>query len=98
MTLEFHPPDRERFRCLALAYQALEAGGAMPAVLNAANEVAVAAFLESRLPFGGIPAVIETALDEWSREPKAAADSLKDIRDADAWARAFASARIPTLQ
>ena len=98
MTLEFHPPDRARFRCLGLAYQALEAGGAMPAVLNASNEVAVAAFLGHRLPFAGIPAVIETAMSEWSREPKAAADSLKDIRDADAWARAFASARIPTLQ
>jgi len=98
MTLEFHPPDKQRFRCLQLAYQALEAGGVMPAVLNAVNEVAVAAFLDNRLPFSGIPAVIESGLDEWSREPKAAADSLKDIRDADAWARAFASSRIPTFQ
>ncbi|MEX2271761.1 MAG: 1-deoxy-D-xylulose-5-phosphate reductoisomerase [Vicinamibacterales bacterium] len=98
MTLEFHPPDRDRFRCLRLAYDALEAGGSMPAVLNAANEVAVAAFLESRLAFGGIPAAIETALEAWSREPRASADSLSDIRAADAWARAFVSARIPAFQ
>jgi 1-deoxy-D-xylulose-5-phosphate reductoisomerase len=98
MTLEFHPPDERRFPCLRLAYRALEAGGGMPAVLSAANEIAVAAFLDNRLTFSGIPAVIESALDEWSREPKAAADSLKDIKAADGWARAFASARIPTLQ
>jgi 1-deoxy-D-xylulose-5-phosphate reductoisomerase len=98
MTFEFHPPDRERFPCLGLAYRALEAGGAMPAVLNAANEVAVAAFLDGRLPFPGIPAVIESSLETWAREPKASGDSLKDIRTADAWARAHASARIPALQ
>ena len=98
MTLDFQPPDRGRFPCLDLAYRALEAGGAMPAVLNAANEVAVAAFLEHRLPFTGIPAVIESALEEWAREPKASENSLKDIRTADGWARAYASARIPAFQ
>ncbi|MDQ3168816.1 MAG: 1-deoxy-D-xylulose-5-phosphate reductoisomerase, partial [Acidobacteriota bacterium] len=98
LTLEFHPPDRERFPSLGLAYRALEAGGGMTAVLNAANEVAVAAFLERRLPFPGIPALIEAALDEWSVEPKSSGDSLKDIRAADAWARAYASAKIPTSQ
>jgi 1-deoxy-D-xylulose-5-phosphate reductoisomerase len=98
MTLEFHPPDVERFRCLGLAYRALEAGGGMTAVLNAANEVAVAAFLERRLPFPGIPALIEAALDEWAREPKSSGDSLKDIRTADAWARAHAEAQIPAFQ
>ncbi len=98
MALEFHPPDRARFRCLHLAYHALEAGGAMPAVLNAANEVAVAAFLDRRLPFPGIAAVIESALDAWAREPKASGDSLNDIRTADSWARAWASAQIPALQ
>jgi len=98
LTLEFHQPDRNRFRCLSLAYQALEAGGAMPAVLNAANEVAVGAFLEHRLPFTGIPALIESALDAWAREPEASGDSLKDIRDADAWARARAAAQIPAFQ
>ena len=98
MTLEFHPPDLERFRCLGLAYRALEAGGGMTAVLNAANEVAVAAFLDRRLPFPGIPALIEAALDEWAREPKSSGDSLKDIRTADAWARAHAEAQIPAFQ
>lgn len=98
MTLEFHRPDRRRFPCLSLAYRALEAGGAMPSVLNAANEVAVGAFLEHRLPFAGIPALIEEALDAWAREPKASGDSLKDIRHADAWARAHASAQIPVFQ
>jgi len=98
MTLEFHPPDRGRFRCLDLAYQALRQGGAMPAVLNAANETAVAAFLDHRLPFAGIPAMIESALEAWAREPKASGDSLREIRTADAWARAHATARIPTFQ
>lgn len=98
MTLEFHPPDRGRFRCLDLAYQALRQGGAMPAVLNAANETAVAAFLDHRLPFAGIPAVIESTLETWAREPKTSGDSLKEIRTADAWARAHATARIPTFQ
>jgi 1-deoxy-D-xylulose-5-phosphate reductoisomerase len=98
MAFEFHPPDRARFPCLGLAYRALEAGGAMPAVLNAANEVAVAAFLDRRLPFPGIAAVIESALETWAREPKASGDSLKDIRTADAWARAHASAQIPAFQ
>ena len=98
MTLDFHPPDSARFPCLGLAYHALEAGGGMTAVLNAANEVAVAAFLERRLTFSGIPALIESALDEWAREPKSAGTSLNDIRTADAWARAYAAAQVPVLQ
>lgn len=98
MTLDFHPPDAARFPCLGLAYHALEAGGGMTAVLNAANEVAVAAFLERRLTFAGIPALIESALDEWAREPKSAGTSLNDIRTADTWARAYATAQIPVLQ
>ena len=98
MTLEFHPPDLQRFPSLGLAYRALEAGGGMTAVLNAANEVAVAAFLDRRLAFPGIPALIEAALDEWAAEPKSSGDSLKDIRTADAWARAYASAKIPAFQ
>jgi len=97
LTLEFHPPDAERFPCLGLAYRALEAGGAMTAVLNAANEVAVAAFLARRLTFPGIPALIESALAEWAREPKSAGTSLNDIRAADAWARAYAEAQLAIL-
>jgi 1-deoxy-D-xylulose-5-phosphate reductoisomerase len=60
--LTFFAPDLEKFRCLALAFQALEAGGTVPAVLNAANEVAVELFLEERIPFSAIPELIEDAL------------------------------------
>ena len=63
LTLEFAAPDLETFPLPALARRAGEAGGTYPAVLNAANEVAVAAFLEGRLPFLGIAEVVETALE-----------------------------------
>jgi 1-deoxy-D-xylulose-5-phosphate reductoisomerase len=95
-TLEFEPPDTQRFRCLALAYDALAAGGAAPAVLNAANEVAVEAFLDGRARFVDIPRVIESALaGAAGRLP--APRSLPDIREADAWARAAAAETIRTL-
>ena len=61
--LEFFTPDSERFPCLGLAYRALRTGGTLPVVLNAANEIAVHAFLNCRLTFTGIPAVIEDVLD-----------------------------------
>ncbi|MFV8833723.1 1-deoxy-D-xylulose-5-phosphate reductoisomerase [Aquisalimonas sp. APHAB1-3] len=64
--LEFQEPDHDRFPCLRLAYRALRAGGSAPAVLNAANEEAVSAFLEERLPFMGIAAVIESTLEHAS--------------------------------
>lgn len=67
--LEFEHPDTETFRCLALARQALEAGGDAPAVLNAANEEAVAAFLERRLPFLAIAEVVEESLQEVAGSP-----------------------------
>jgi len=60
--MTFLEPDLDKFRCLALAFKALETGGTAPAVLNAANEVAVQLFLEERLSFASIPAVIEDAL------------------------------------
>jgi 1-deoxy-D-xylulose-5-phosphate reductoisomerase len=60
--MTFFAPDLEKFRCLALAYRALETGGTAPAVLNAANEVAVDLFLDERLPFTEIPRLIEEAL------------------------------------
>ena len=94
--LEFHPPDLARFRCLDLAYRALRHGRAWPVVLNAANELAVEAFLDHRLPFGGIPQVIEAALDRADDETSAPA-SLDDVRAADYWARAFAAETISTL-
>ncbi len=61
--LTFLAPDRRRFRCLGLAFRALAMGGTAPAVLNAANEVAVQLFLDGRIPFGAIPTIIEDALD-----------------------------------
>ncbi len=74
--LTFDKPDADRFPCLALAYQALEAGGTATAVLNAANEVAVAAFLEGRAGFMDIPAIISETLD---RASCAAVDSFPDL-------------------
>ncbi len=78
--LEFEAPDRESFPCLDLAYRALEAGGAAPAVLNAANEVAVAAFLEGRTSFLEIPAVIGEALERHAGEPS---NTLEHLMTAD---------------
>ena len=57
------PPDHDRFPCLGLAYRALRAGGTLPVVLNAANEVAVEAFLDGKLGFTAIPRVIERTMD-----------------------------------
>lgn len=84
LQLDFAPPDRERFPCLALAYRALEAGGTAPAALNAANEEAVAAFLDGRAPFLAIPESIREVLDA---EPRAAAATLEDVLEADRRAR-----------
>ncbi len=84
MRLELGPPDRERFPCLGLAYGALEAGGTAPATLNAANEVAVAAFLEGKAPFGAISDTIQEVLEA---EPSSATRSLVDVLDADRRAR-----------
>jgi 1-deoxy-D-xylulose-5-phosphate reductoisomerase len=82
-TLSFEAPDLDAFRCLRLALEAAEAGGTAPCVLNAANEVAVHAFLAGRLGFLGIPAVIEAALDELGATPVHSFESLY-AADADA--------------
>jgi 1-deoxy-D-xylulose-5-phosphate reductoisomerase len=82
--LEFLTPDMDKFPCLRLAYQALRAGGTAPAVLNAANEVAVEAFLNYELAFQEIPVIIEYVLD--AHQPQVASD-LETILKADAWAR-----------
>jgi 1-deoxy-D-xylulose-5-phosphate reductoisomerase len=87
LTLEFRAPDEDAFPCLALARAAGEAGGTAPCVLNAANEVAVAAFLAGELPFLGIPEVVERTLT--TREAPPAAD-LADLVAIDAEARATA--------
>ncbi len=87
----------DRFPCLALAYAALRHGGAWPVALNAANEIAVAAFLEGRLPFTAIPVLIERTLVEADTR-FAAPRSLADVRAEDAWARAFSGETISTLR
>ena len=88
LDLRFEPPDLERFPCLRLAAEALAAGGDAPAVLNAANEVAVEAFLNHRLDFPGIPSVVERTLT--AHRPRAAED-LEAVARTDAWARAHAA-------
>lgn len=85
--LSFERPDAERFPCLGLAYRALKLGGSGPAILNAANETAVAAFLDRRISFNAIPAIIAAALDTL---PVTAVDTLADALAADAQARGFA--------
>lgn len=93
--LDFEPPDPLRFPCLRLAREALRAGGAAACVLNAANEVAVAAFLERRLPFTAIAALNESVLAEAGA--RAAAGSLDEALALDQEARALAQARIHRL-
>ena len=83
--LDFEPPDLDAFPCLRLAYAALDAGGCAPAALNAANEEAVSAFLQGRIGFLSIPALVEDAL---ARMPHAQAGSLDALLAADAAARA----------
>jgi len=90
-TLNFSAPDFERFPCLALAYQALRAAGTAPAVLNAANEVAVDAFLEKRIAFLDIPRIIAAVLDAL---PVRTVRSLDDVLGADAEARGAAQQQL----
>ncbi len=82
--MDFSAPDFERFPCLALAYQALRAAGTAPAILNAANEVAVAAFLDELIPFLSIPRIIAAVLEAL---PVTAVTSLDDVLAADGEAR-----------
>lgn len=85
--LDFQEPDEGRFPCLRLARQAAEAGGSAPAMLNAANEVAVAAFLERRIRFTEIARIIDQVLN---REAALAVESLDAVVEADARSRAAA--------
>ena len=82
--LDFEAPDSSRFPCLGLAYQALAAGGSAPAILNAANEVAVESFLKCRMPFTAIPAMIEETMQTVRHKDIA---TLKDVLAADSMAR-----------
>lgn len=91
-TLEFAAPDTDTFRCLALARHAGEAGGTLPAVMNAANEVAVAAFLAEQIGYLDIAACVEDAMDAHERAGVQAVESLEQLEAVDAWARAHARA------
>ena len=82
--MDFEQPNLERFPCLRLAYEAIKAGGIMPTVLNAANEIAVDEFLNERVKFTDIPVIIEQAMSNFSAD---AADSLEIILQADKQAR-----------
>lgn len=84
LTLTFGPPDTRRFPCLNLAYRAGKKGGTAPAALNAANEVAVQAFLEGGLDFPGIPRLIAGVL---ARHRESGRPDLRRILEQDAWAR-----------
>jgi 1-deoxy-D-xylulose-5-phosphate reductoisomerase len=89
--LHFESPDLTRFPCLGLAQRAARLGGTAPAVLNAANELAVQAFLESRVNFTAIAAVIGQVLE---RHEVGVVQSLDDVLAADAWARRAAAAAL----
>jgi 1-deoxy-D-xylulose-5-phosphate reductoisomerase len=92
LVLEFEPPDSDTFPMLALARQAGEEGGTYPCAFNAANEIAVAAFLDGRLPFLGIAAAVEETLAEVDGVP---ARDLDDLVEADAAARRLAERGVP---
>lgn len=92
--LDFEPPDFERFPCLRLAYEAVRGGGTEPAILNAANEIAVAAFLEGSIRFPAIPDTIAYCMDTL---PAGAADSIEAVLEADGAARAAAHDYIARL-
>src|SRR5438270_3379195 len=89
--LDFSPPDLKKFPCLRLAYEAAEAGGAKTVALNAADEVAVAAFLEGRIRFDQIPRVIESVLGVTS---SGTLESIKEVLEADAEARQTAQEQV----
>lgn len=93
--LTFQKPDFEKFPCLDLAFRACDTGKTLPAVLNAANETAVQAFLDQRLSFAKIPKVIEKTM---SRHSVAEHTSLDDILEADKWARIEAEGVIKSVK
>ncbi len=94
-TLTFQKPDLGRYPCLDLAYNACKAGGTMPAVLNASNEVAVQAFLDKRIPFLGIARLVDKVMQEHELAP---ATELQAILAADTWARSSAEKAIDSIR
>lgn len=93
-SLTFEEPDTKRFPCLALAYEALRAGGSMPACLNAANEELVASFLASKSSFADIPSHLEAIM---SRHANRSGDTLEDLLETDGWARIAARERVAAV-
>jgi 1-deoxy-D-xylulose-5-phosphate reductoisomerase len=93
--LDFQPPDMNKFPCLRLAYEAAEAGGAKPVALNAADEIAVAAFLDKHIRFNEIPKVIERVLAE---TPNRKFESIKEVLQADAEARQLARSTVEAVR
>jgi 1-deoxy-D-xylulose-5-phosphate reductoisomerase len=92
--LDFEPPDLQAFPCLALAYDALATGGTAPAMLNAANEVAVSAFLHGRIGFLSIPALLQDTL---AALPASPARSLDALLAADTQARRHAEQSVSRM-
>ncbi len=86
--LTFDKPDMETFKCLSLAYRALKTGGTLPAVLNGANEIAVARFLKGDIGFLDIPELIEQTMDAYTVKYEY---TLEDLLEADAWAKDYAA-------
>jgi 1-deoxy-D-xylulose-5-phosphate reductoisomerase len=92
--LHFEAPDIQRFPCIAIAYRALREGGTLPAAMNAANEVAVPAFLEEKICLTDIPRIIEAVMDGHDSQP---ATTLAAILEADRSARVAAAFEIQKL-
>jgi 1-deoxy-D-xylulose-5-phosphate reductoisomerase len=92
--LDFEKASTRRYPCLKLAREAMKKGGALPCALNAADEIAVAAFLERKLPFQGIPEVVERVL---GRMPRMKLQKMEDVLSADAEARRIAKEEIAAL-
>jgi 1-deoxy-D-xylulose-5-phosphate reductoisomerase len=90
--LEFTPPDTAKFPCIRFAYQAIQVGGTAPAVLNAADEIAVRAFLDNRIPFTEIPRLIEETLNAHSVDHDV---TFETVMAADAWARRHVWGMVP---
>ncbi len=96
--LDFAAPDTGRFPCLALAFRALAGDEGLPIVLNAANEVAVCAFLERRITFSAIPALIRQAMDAYEHAGPRPVRELAGVRAIDLWARDFTSSAAGRVQ
>ena len=96
--LDFEQPDTARFPCLGLAFRALEGDPGLPIVLNAANEIAVSAFLDGQIGFPTIGHLIKSAMDEYERLGSRSVQNLEDVRVIDSWARAYAAAQTPAIQ